>query len=92
MAPIDPYELMGKKPKAKGRLKQGAQAKKQRKAVFNVIAPEQATQRAEVEPAAWQEPTQPPLTVEIDKPKVVAERTPKAKRARVAGESSHLSG
>uniref|UniRef100_A0A2N9I9E1 Uncharacterized protein n=1 Tax=Fagus sylvatica TaxID=28930 RepID=A0A2N9I9E1_FAGSY len=92
MAPIDPYELMGKKPKAKGKLKQGAQAKKQRKAVFNVIAPEQATQRAEVEPAARQEPTQPPPTVEIDKTEVVAEWTPKAKRARVEGESSHLSG
>lgn len=60
MAPIDPYELMGKKSKGKGRAKQGAQAKKQRRAVLEVIAPEQAPQSADSDSAAREELAQPP--------------------------------
>jgi hypothetical protein len=46
--PINPYELMGKKSKGafgsknKGKAKEGTQAKKSRRPVFEVIAPEQA--------------------------------------------------
>ena len=92
MAPIDPYELMGKKSKAKGKAKQGAQAKKQRRAVYEVIAPEQAPQNADSGSAAQEDLAQPPPIVEIHKPEVVAEPPPKAKRAMVKGETSTLSG
>lgn len=92
MAPIDPYELMGKKSKAKGKAKQGAQAKKQRRAVYEVIAPEQAPQNADSGSAAQKDLAQPPPIVEIHKPEVVAEPPPKAKRAMVEGETSTLLG
>jgi hypothetical protein len=81
MAPIDPYELMGRKSKGKGKAKQGAQAKKPKRAVFEVIAPEQATQSAYSDSVAQEEPTQPPQVVEIDEAEIVAEPSPRAKRA-----------
>ena len=90
--PINPYELMGKKSKGKGKAKQGTQAKKPSRAVFEVIAPEQATQSADSGSATREEQTQPPQVVEIDEPEVVAEPTPRAKRARTEGEPSHLPG
>ncbi len=39
MAPINPYDLMGKKARGKKKASQGAQTKKPKKAVFEVIAP-----------------------------------------------------
>uniref|UniRef100_A0A2N9GXM0 Uncharacterized protein n=1 Tax=Fagus sylvatica TaxID=28930 RepID=A0A2N9GXM0_FAGSY len=66
--PINPYELMRKKSKGKGKAKQGAQAKKPRRVVFEVIALEQATQSADSSSAAREELTQPPQVVEIDEP------------------------
>uniref|UniRef100_A0A2N9H8Q0 non-specific serine/threonine protein kinase n=2 Tax=Fagus sylvatica TaxID=28930 RepID=A0A2N9H8Q0_FAGSY len=89
--PIDPYELMGKKSKGKGKAKQGAQAKKQRRAIYEVIALEQEPQSADSESAAREELAQPPPIVENDKPEVVSEPPPRAKRARTEGEPSYLS-
>jgi hypothetical protein len=60
--------------------------------VFEVIAPEQATQSADSNSAAREELAQPPQVVEIDKPKVVAEPPPRAKRAQTEAETSHLPG
>ena len=60
MAFIDPYELMGKKAKGKKKAAQSGQAQKPRRAVFEVIAPEQSTHRAESNSSAREEPTQPP--------------------------------
>ncbi len=90
--PINPYELMGKKSKGKGKAKQGAQAKKPKRAVCEVIAPEQATQSTDLGSAVREEQTQPPQVVEIDEPEVVVEPSPRAKRARTEGEPSHLPG
>jgi hypothetical protein len=90
--PINPYELMRKKSKGKGKAKQGAQAKKPRRVVFEVIALEQATQSADSSSAAREELTQPPQVVEIDEPEEVGEPAPREKRARTEGMPSHLSG
>jgi hypothetical protein len=92
MAPIDPYELMGKKSKGKEKAKQGAQAKKPRRAVFEVIALEQATQNADLDSAAQEEPTQPSQVVEIDEAEIVADPSPRAKRARTEGQPLDLPG
>ena len=60
MAPIDPYELMGKKAKGKKKAAQSGQAKKPRRAVFEVIAFKQSTQKVESDSSTREEPTQPP--------------------------------
>ena len=57
MAPINPYELMGKKVKGKKKATQGGQAKRPKRAVFEVIAPEQSTLRADFDSSTWEEPT-----------------------------------
>lgn len=54
MAPVDPYELMGKKAKGKKKALQGAQTKKPRRAVFEVIVPK-PIQSTESDSAAWEE-------------------------------------
>uniref|UniRef100_A0A2N9H7Z3 Uncharacterized protein n=1 Tax=Fagus sylvatica TaxID=28930 RepID=A0A2N9H7Z3_FAGSY len=76
----------------KGKAKQSAQAKKPRRAVFEVTAPEQATQSADSGSVVREEQTQPPQVVEIDEPEVVAEPSPRAKRARTEGKLSYLPG
>ncbi len=84
--PINPYELMGKKSKGKRKTKQDAQAKKPKRVVFEVIAPKQAIQNANLGSAAREEQTQPPQVMEIDEPEEVAEPAPRAKKARTKGE------
>jgi hypothetical protein len=71
MAPIDPYELMGMKTRGKKMAAQGAQAKKPKKAVFEVITPEQSAQSAETDLAAREELTRPTPVVDLDEPDVV---------------------
>ena len=92
MAPIDPYEIMGKKPKAKGKANQGAQAKKPRKAVYEVIGLEQSTQSADSNSATREEPARPPPVVDLDEPEVVTEPLPRAKRARIEAEVPEIPG
>jgi hypothetical protein len=80
--PIDAYELMGKKSKGassskgKGKAKQGAQPKKSRRAIFEVIAPEQSSQSEDSGSALPDEQTQLPLIVEIDETEQVEEPAP----------------
>uniref|UniRef100_A0A2N9IY06 Uncharacterized protein n=1 Tax=Fagus sylvatica TaxID=28930 RepID=A0A2N9IY06_FAGSY len=87
--PIDIYELMGKKSKGassskgKGKAKQGAQPKKSKRAIFEVIAPEQPAQSGDSSSALPDEQTQLPQVVEIDETEQVEEPTPKPKRSRV---------
>ena len=83
---------MRKKSKRKRKAKQGAQAKKPRRNVFEGIAPEQATLTADSGSAAREEQTQPPQVIEIDEPKVVVESAARAKRPRTKGEPSHHPG
>lgn len=90
MAPVDPFELMGKKAKGRKKADQSGQPKKPRKAIFEVIALKQSTERAEFDSAAREEPTQPPQVVELDEPEVVAKQPPKVKRARTEVEASEL--
>uniref|UniRef100_A0A2N9GKP0 Uncharacterized protein n=1 Tax=Fagus sylvatica TaxID=28930 RepID=A0A2N9GKP0_FAGSY len=75
-----------------GEAKQGAQAKKPMKVVFEVITPEQATQSANLGSDAREKLTQPPQVVEIDEPEEVEEPAPRAKRAQTEGEPSQLPG
>ena len=72
---------MGKKSKGKKKASQGFQAKKPKRAVFEVIAPKQSTQSADSNSVAREEPAQPPQVVEIDEHEAVAEQPPAAKRA-----------
>ena len=83
---------MGKKSKGKRKAKQGAQAKKPKKAIFEGIAPEQATLTADSGSAAREEQIQPPQVVEIDEPEVVVEPAARVKRPRTEGEPSHHPG
>ena len=92
MAPIDSYELMGKKSKGKKKATHGAQAKKPRRAMFEVIALDQSTKSADSNSAAREESTQPPQIVELDEPEVVAEPPHRAKRARTEAEVLELPG
>ncbi len=92
MAPIDPYELMGKKAKGKKKAAQSGQAEKPQRAIFEVIAPKQSTQKAESDSSTREEPTQPPQVVELDEPRVVTKQPPRVKRARTEVEASELSG
>jgi hypothetical protein len=92
LAPIDPYKIMGKKQKPKGKGKQGAQAKKPRRAIYEVITAEQSTQKAESDSAAQEEPTQPPQIVELGELEIATEQPPKEKRARSEVEASELPG
>ena len=89
MAPVDPFELMGKKAQGKKKAAQPSQPKKPRRAILEV-APEQPTQRAEFGSSAREELIQPPQVVEVDEPGVVAEQPPKVKRARTEVEASEL--
>uniref|UniRef100_A0A2N9H5F3 Uncharacterized protein n=1 Tax=Fagus sylvatica TaxID=28930 RepID=A0A2N9H5F3_FAGSY len=96
-SPINPYKLMGKKSKGtssskgKGKAKQGAQAKKPKRAIFEVITPNQASLNADSGSAVPEEQTQPPQVVELDEPEKVAEPAPRPKRARVMVEpTQHL--
>ncbi len=92
MTPIDPYEIMGKKPKAKGKAKQDAQAKKPRRVIYEVIGPEQSTQSADSNSATREEPARPPPVVDLDEPEVVTEPLPRAKRARIEAEVPEILG
>ena len=92
MTPIDPYEIMGKKPKAKRKAKQGAQAKKPRRIVYEVIGPKQSTKSADSDSATREEPARPPPMVDLDEPGVVTEPLPRAKRARIEAEVFEIPG
>jgi hypothetical protein len=87
MAPIDPNELMGMKTRGKKMAAQGAQAKKPKRAVFEVIALEQSAQSAETDSAAQEELTRPTPVVDLDKPDVVTEPPLRAKRAQTEAEA-----
>uniref|UniRef100_A0A2N9FJV0 Uncharacterized protein n=1 Tax=Fagus sylvatica TaxID=28930 RepID=A0A2N9FJV0_FAGSY len=91
MAPIDPYELMGKKAKGKKKAAQGGQNKKPRRAVFKAIAPQQSSEGTDYGSACQEEPTQP-QKVELDEPETTAEEALRAKRARTEVEESELPG
>ncbi len=99
MAPsINAYELMGKKSKGasgsknKGKAKEDTQAKKSKRPVFEVIAPEQTAPNADLGFAVLDiQPTLPQI-VEIDEPEVEADPAPRAKRARTVGEPSQRLG
>uniref|UniRef100_A0A2N9IK78 Uncharacterized protein n=1 Tax=Fagus sylvatica TaxID=28930 RepID=A0A2N9IK78_FAGSY len=92
MTPINPYELMGKKVKGKKKATQGGQAKRPKRAVFEVIAPEQSTQRADSDSSTREEPTQPPQIVELDEPGIVTEQPPREKRAKTEAKAFKLPG
>ena len=90
--PINPYQLMRKtfkeasSSKNKRKAKEGAQAKKSRRPIFEVIAPEQAAPSADLSSTVLEIQPQLPQIVEIDEPKEVANLAPRTKRARTVGE------
>ncbi len=94
--PINAYELMGKKskgaPKGKGKAKEGAQAKKPRRAVFEVIMLEQSAHSVDSGSAVPEEQTQPPLVVELDAAEEVADPALRPKRPKVVVETTQHPG
>ena len=57
MAPVDPFELMGKKAQGKKKATQSGLIRKPWKVVFEVVASEQSTSRTESGSSAREEPT-----------------------------------
>ena len=92
MAPIDPYELMGMKTTGKKMAAQGAQAKKPKRAIFEVIAPEQSVQSVKTDSTARENLTRPTPVVDLDEPDVVTEPPLRAKRARTEAEAPESPG
>jgi hypothetical protein len=92
MALINPYELMGKKVKGKKKATWGGQAKRPKRAVFEVIALEQSTQKANSDSSTREEPIQPPQIVELDELGIVTEQPPREKRAKTEVKAFKLPG
>ena len=96
--PVDVFEIIGKKQKGassskgKGKAKQGAQGKKSRKAVFEVISTEQIVQGEESRSAPLTEPSSLPQMVEGTESVQVEKQAPRPKRSRVETEQSELPG
>ena len=95
-SPVDLFEVIGKKSKgatsskSKGKTKQGAQPKKSRRAVFEVIAAEETGHREELRSVPSAEESRPPQAVEEVKTEQVEELVRRPKRARVVDEQTNL--
>ena len=99
MAPlVDVFEIIGKKQKgassskAKGKAKQGVRTRRSKKAVFEVIAPEQPDQGEESRSAPLTEQSGLPQIVEHVEAEQAEEQAPKPKRARVVIEQTEIPG
>jgi hypothetical protein len=90
--PVDIFEVIGKKQKGassskgKGKAKQGVQTRRSRKAVFEVIAPEQSDQGEETRLVPSTEPSSLSQVVEGAESVRIEEQAPRPKRARVVFE------
>jgi hypothetical protein len=96
--PVDVFEIIGNKQKgassskAKGKAKQGVQTRRSKKAVFEVIAPEQPDLGEESRLAPLTEQSGLPQIVEHVEAKQAEEQAPKPKRARVVIEQTEIPG
>jgi hypothetical protein len=96
--PVDLFEVIGKKSKGasssknKGKSKQGVQPKKLRRAIFEVIAPEQLDQGEESRSAPMADQSKLPKIKEQMETVQVEERALRPKRARVSTEQTELPG
>jgi hypothetical protein len=96
--PVDVFEITGKKSKGassskgKGKAKGGAQPRRSKRAVFEVIALEQPDQGEESRLAPSTEQSRLPQIVEHVEAEQAEEQAPRPKRARVVIKQTELPG